>query len=95
MEDSYIHHGRGGTMFAGPDAVALVRVTALWSGIGLLQHGILPSRGWSMTKALKWAGVVTGKTYKRTQANEARGDLQIWIAEMRDALPHTEDHDAR
>jgi hypothetical protein len=92
MSDSYIKRGPGFTTFAGPDAMALMRATSLHGAIGLLQQGISPTRGFTLSKALKMAGEITGKTYKRTQAQQARADLKIWCDEMNAALPHiTED----
>ena len=87
MDDSYISHSKGGTMFSGPDAVRLFQATALYTGLGLLQVGIKPSRGWTITKALQMATSYTGKRYKRTQAAQARADLKVWMDVMRSALP--------
>jgi predicted transcriptional regulator len=90
--DSYIKSGPGVTAFVGPDAMALMRATSLRSAIRLLQAGIVPARGFTLSRALKMAGEYTGKTYKRTQAEQARADLKIWCDEMNAALPHiTED----
>jgi hypothetical protein len=87
MDDSYISHGKGGTMFAGPDAVMLFQATALRSGLGLLKVGIKPSRGWTITRALQMATSYSGKTYKRTEIDRAMADLKLWIDAMRCALP--------
>jgi len=87
MDDSYISHSKGGTMFSGPDAMRLFHAITLHSGLGLLQAGIKPRRDWTMTKALQAATSYTGKPYKRTQADKARADLKVWIDTMRCALP--------
>jgi hypothetical protein len=87
MDDSYISHGKGGTMFSGPDAVRLFQAMSLHAGLGLLKAGIKPTRDWTITKALHAAAQYTGKTYKRTEIDRARIDLKIWIDTMRSALP--------
>ena len=88
MTDSSITYSKnGGTMFAGPDAVAVFQAAALASGIGLLQVGIKPRRDWTMTKALAKASQYTGIKYKRTEADKARSDLKHWISLMKSALP--------
>jgi hypothetical protein len=73
--------------FAGPDAVALVRATVLRSSLGLLQNGIQPTRGFTMTKALAMVTHYTGVAYKRTEVEKAKADLTVWIETMRSALP--------
>lgn len=87
MADSSITYSKGGTMFAGPDAVAVFQAAALSSGIGLLQVGIKPRRDWTMTKALAKATEFTGVKYKRGEAVKARADLKVWIETMKSALP--------
>lgn len=92
MTDSIITQGKGGTMFAGHDAVHLYRAAVLRSSLKLLQAGIRPTRGVTMTKALQMVAEYTGKTYKRTQSNNAIADLTIWIETMKSAIPveHTD-----
>ena len=88
MSESKIVYGKGGNVtFVGPDATRLFSAAALHSAVGLLSHGIAPSRGWTMTRALKTVSSYTGKTYKRTQHAQARADLKIWIETMKSALP--------
>lgn len=87
MTESSIIHGPGGTMFAGPDAVAVFQAAALSSGIGLMAKGIRPQRGWTMTKALAKASEYTGQKYKRTEHERARADLKVWIETMKSAIP--------
>lgn len=84
--DSRIEVGVGGTSFIGTDAVQLFSVTTLRSGIKLLQKGLKPSRGWTMTNALARATGITGKKYKRSQADAAVADLTVWIETMKAAL---------
>jgi hypothetical protein len=87
MTDSYISHGKGGTVFAGADAIRLFTAVTVRSAIGMLKKGIKPSRHWTMTKALRMATSYSGKTYKRTEADRAMADLTLWIDAMRCALP--------
>lgn len=87
MNDSHITLSKGGMAFVGDDATRLFQAVTLRSGIGLLQVGIRPSRGWTMTGALKTATTFTGKTYKRTEADKAKADLTLWIETMKAALP--------
>jgi hypothetical protein len=86
-DESAITVSKGGTTFAGQDAVTLFQVAALKSGIGLLMAGIKPNRQWTMTKALAKASQYTGVKYKRSQARQARADLTIWIETMKSAIP--------
>ena len=88
--DSYISHSAGGTTYSGPDAIRLQQAITLRSAIKMyvMSSGqIIPTRGMGITKMLKLAGGVTGKTYKRTQTAEAQQDLHIWIETMKSALP--------
>ena len=91
MADSSITYGKGGITFAGPDAVAVFQAAALCSGIGLLQVGIKPRRGWTMKLALANATRYTGQVYKRSEADKARSDLKVWIETMKSALPTNTD----
>lgn len=87
MTDSIITTSAGGTMFAGPDAVNLFRAATLKSALGLLKVGICPTRGLTMTKALKMATEYTKKKYKRTEADRAIADIKLWCDTMSMALP--------
>lgn len=87
MSTSEITKSRGGTMFAGPDSVELFRAATLKAAIGLLQKGILPRRGLTMTKALEMAKPYTGQTYKRTESARAIRDLTTWIETMKSTIP--------
>lgn len=88
IEESKIVYGAGGTAFVGPDAVALFRAAALWSGLRLYARSrIKPNRAWTPTAMLKAAGQITGKTYKRGQYETAAADLKIWMDTMKAALP--------
>jgi hypothetical protein len=45
-----------------------------------------------ITKMLALTTSITGKKYKRTQAEDAMRDLHIWIETMKSALPIFEEH---
>jgi hypothetical protein len=88
-ESSITYNAKGDAVgFNGLDAVRLFQAAALASGIGLLQKGIKPGRGWTMKAALARASTITGKTYKRSEADKARADLSVWVQTMKAALPH-------
>lgn len=87
-ESSITYNAKGDAVcFAGPDAVELYRAAVLNSAIGLLSKGIRPARGMTMTKALAMATRYTGRTYKRTEHEQARNDINIWVQTMKLALP--------
>ena len=88
--DSFISHSPSGTTFFGSDAIRLQQAITLLSAIKMyvVSGGqIIPTRGMGITKMLKLAGGVTGKTYKRSQIADAQLDLHIWIETMKSALP--------
>jgi len=89
MNDSRIVYNTKGeaVAFIGEDATRLWQANVLHSGLGLLAAGIRPSRGWTRTSALAATSKYTGKKYKRTEINQARMDLRIWINNMKSALP--------
>ena len=64
------------TSFSGESAVDIFRIRTLSSALGLLSHGIKPTRNLTLTRALAMATEYTGKKYKRTQIGEARQDLK-------------------
>lgn len=47
--------------------------------IKLLALGMTHSSGLTLTKALKLASAITGQTYKRTQHEKARADLNEYV----------------
>lgn len=87
--NSHIEYDKDGYAigFVGKDAVLYYRALALRSALGLLAHGIIPSRGLTKTPALKLASGITGKPYKRTEVEKARADLLLWANTMKAALP--------
>lgn len=87
MDSSIVQFGAGGVTYAGPDAVNLFRAAMIRSSLKLLQKGIRPTRGMTMTRTLALVGAYTGKTYKRTQSEAAINDLTVWIETMKSAIP--------
>lgn len=81
----------GGTMFTGPDSIALYRAVALRGALKLYaKTGMLVTRGMTVTKMLKAATAYTGKDYGRGNVNKAQAaaaDMTVWIETMRSALP--------
>lgn len=70
------------TSFTTPDQIDYFRLTSLKAGLKLLKAGITPHRGWTLTKALKWATDYTGKTYRRSEVDAAINDLSKKQEEM-------------
>jgi hypothetical protein len=88
-DDSYIVLGKDGKIsaYVGPDATNLVRAKLLKISLGMYAVGLIPTRGMTITKALKMATSYTGKPYKHSQWQKAQADLEVWIREMQAALP--------
>lgn len=92
MNDGIVYN-KDGSLAAlhGKDAVHLMRVQTIISGIrmNIATNGRMQlTRGAGITKLLALAGQYTGKTYKRTQRQEAMDDLKVWFDTMKAALPH-------
>lgn len=86
--NSQITIGKGGTVFEGPDATALFRAMTLKGALGLYaKHGIIPTRGVTITRMLAIATEYTGKKYRRGEAAKAAADVEVWCNTMRAALP--------
>lgn len=78
-----------GTLFAGPKAVDLYRVTLVKQAIEMhLKFGgrMQITRGFTITKALKMASEYTGKKYKRTEHQRAIDDLKALMGERAKAI---------
>lgn len=88
-EESKIVYRKNGELSAlvGKDAVQLMRVRTIISGLKMAAHGMVLTRGATATKLLKMATEYTGQTYKRTERERAIEDLETWFKTMRDALP--------
>jgi hypothetical protein len=70
------------TSFTTPTEISYFRLVSLRAGLKLLKVGITPHRGWTLTKALKWATEYTGRSYKRTEVDAAIADLTKKQEEM-------------
>lgn len=88
-QTSSITHSAGGVMFAGAAAVDVFRAITLKSALKMTKVGLIPTRGFTLTKGLKMATQYTGKPYKRTQLDAALVDLQAVIDSARAAIPET------
>lgn len=90
-QDSEIVHHNGGTTFAGPDAVSLVRAVYLKQALVMYARSkLLMTRGATPGFMLVEATKYTGHKYKRGAYTEAAKDLADWIATMKAALPVTD-----
>lgn len=91
MDENQISITQGGTIYTGPDSIALYRAITLRGALKLYaQSGILMTRGMTVTKMLKAATHYTGKDYGRgnvTKAQAAAKELTVWIETMRSAIP--------
>lgn len=91
MDENRITIMEGGTIYTGPDSIALYRAITLRGALKLYaQTGMLMTRGMTVTKMLKAATHYTGKDYGRgnvTKAQAAAADMTVWIETMRSALP--------
>ena len=94
MTTSEIVHGPGGSMYAGPDAVNLVRAVHLKAALSMYaKTKMLMTRGATPTMLLVMAREYTGKTYKgANKYHDAAEGVQVWIDTMRAALPVTVIH---
>jgi hypothetical protein len=86
-DTSEIRTSKSSVTYSGSDAVELFRAATLRSALGLLQKGIMPTRGLNMTKALGLAERYTGRKYKRTESAAAIRDITVWIETMKSAIP--------
>ena len=94
QEAEIVLHKRGGTTFAGPDAVNLVRAIYLKQALVMYARSkMLMTRGVTPTFMLAEATKYTGHKYKRGAYTEAAKDLADWIATMKVALPVTDNRE--
>lgn len=96
MQDSEIVYHDGGTTFAGPDAVNLVRAVYLKQALVMYARTkMLMTRGATPGFMLAEATKYTGHEYKRGAYEEAAKDLADWIATMKAALPVTDNREEK
>ncbi len=75
------------TTFTG-DGIALYQAMTLKSALSLYAKcGMIPTRGYTITKMLAAASQITGKKYKRGEATKAADDMQIWIEAAKASMP--------
>lgn len=87
-QSSITYHQGGAISFEGPDAVAFYAAAVLASSLGLYAKcKMIPTRGVTITVMLAHASKITGKTYKRGDAQKAADDVRLWSREMKAALP--------
>jgi hypothetical protein len=94
MSDSEIVFSKhGGVTYSGADAVSVVAMYALWSSLKLwVATGIIPTRGYGITKMLAQAERYTGKKYhgnRKSRAMEAADDLKRQADELKAAIPQS------
>lgn len=81
---------QGAVSYVGPDATFLARAVLLRGSLRLYaKHGIVPTRGVTLTKMLSIAKEFTGKNYRssRAQAQQASEDVSVWVENMKCAMP--------
>lgn len=94
MDHTAIIHTDGGTALLG-DATTLYSWKVLQQSIGLyMRTGMIPTRGVTISRMLKFATAITKKPYKNTPLGrqQAYDDLGTSCATLRAAIP---DVDAR
>ena len=80
----------GGTTFAGPKAVDVLRCAMLKRFIALhAKTGIIPTRGVTITKMFTMTTEYTGKKYKRGEHDKAVRDLDL-ICDVKVSQVHEE-----
>lgn len=90
MTESYLTYHPDGTAssFVGPDAVSMYRAALIATSLKLwVKTGIIPTRGFGITKMLAEATRITGKKYTRKTATQASADVTLFVQEMKAALP--------
>jgi hypothetical protein len=88
--DSEITFSPGGTTYSGQDAVSVVAMYALVSSLNLWHRcGMIPTRGYGISKMLARATAWTGKKYPRNKngAWQAAGDVKMLADELKAAIP--------
>lgn len=75
MQDTITNKGNQVQSFVGEKAVDVFRIKSLISALKLLQHGIKPCRGFTLTYGLSLAKEYTGNSYKRSEVEKAKEDL--------------------
>lgn len=90
MTESSIGYNEKGeaVSFVGADAITCYKAAMLKSHIGLYQKcGMIPTRGFGISKMLAAANAILGTKYKRTQLDACREHLGVFVQTMKSALP--------
>jgi hypothetical protein len=92
MTEPMITYNKDGSLscLTGKEAVELMRVQTIRMGIKMnIQTGgkMMLTRGATITNLLKMAGQYTGKTYTRSQKQQALDDLNMWFNNMKSTIP--------
>lgn len=92
MSEPMITYNKDGSLssLTGREAVELMRVQTIITGIKMnIRTGgkMQLTRGATITKLLKMAGDYTGKTYKRSEKQQAMDDLNVWFNNMKSTIP--------
>lgn len=96
MSEPEIQYNKDGSLRAliGREAVDLMRVQTIISGIRMnIATGgkLMLTRGATITRLLQLAGEYTGKSYKRSEKQEAMDDLRVWFNNMKSTIPEKSD----
>jgi len=87
---SSIEHSDGGSMYSGPDAIAVVRAYYLASGLKMYATcGLRPTRGVGPRDMMKMAEKLTGKKFKARDYLGAAAAVKEWASLMRSGIPET------
>lgn len=94
MSEPSIDYRKDGSLSSlqGKEAVDVYRVAQLMSSIRMMvktNGRLIPTRGFTMKKALTMATSYTGVSYKRTEAEKAIADLKVWLETMKSTIPVT------
>ena len=66
-------------VFATPDEIQYFQACVLKSGLKLLRNGIKPNANWTLTNTVATIGGITGRSYKRSEWEQALTDISAWI----------------
>lgn len=89
-DSSEIHHSDGGSMYSGPDAVAVFRAYTLASSLSLYAKcGIRPTRHVGPRDMMKMASEITGRKFKAKDYAGAAAAVKEWASLMRSGIPET------
>lgn len=92
MQDGIHYNNKGEAVSFVGDGVTLYAAVLLKGHIKLWQKtGMMPTRGFGITKMLARATDYTGQKYKKSQVDQAVADLDAFIITMTAAMPMTQE----